>query len=301
MTPSNSRPLASGAGTTTIGRSGSTSPGSASETPRASSASRRSATRSGIAITATVARSVDHRHGVLGHLVDELTGSNAVQVGRVAVGADRPRRRDPRRGARQQPVRQREHGARQAVAQRELGGLRVGGPAEVRRASPPNCRATPDRSPARDRRARSSSAGGARRASMRNCIGERSCASSTTTCSNWRVPPFTSDSASSRRGRSFAVHDSAIARGRSNSSCSAGVEHAVGGAGEHALLREQRADERDRAHGPPTAVDRPCANRRSASSSAPSSCSSKPSGIASRVRVVRVVHERPPEPLALRG
>ena len=89
ITPSNSRPLASGAGTTTIGRSGSTSPGSASVTPRASSAARSSVDAFGHRDHRHRREIADQRDRVVGDLVDEVAGVDAVQVGRVAVGAHR--------------------------------------------------------------------------------------------------------------------------------------------------------------------------------------------------------------------
>ncbi len=69
---------------------------------------------------------------MLGDLLDEVVRRDPVQVGRVAVGSHRLRRRDARRGTREQAVREREHRAGEAIAHRQLGVLGVGGASEVR-------------------------------------------------------------------------------------------------------------------------------------------------------------------------
>ena len=195
------------------GRSGSTSPGSASATPRASSAARELGHPLGHRDHRNGREVGDEGDGVLGDLLDEIGGIDAVQVGRIAVGADRPRRRDPGRGPWQQPVRQREDRAREPVAHREVGGLRVVGPPEVLERLLPAARRGRDRWPARGRRARSSSCAGpggraSAAASARGPAPRRPRRARTGACR-----PSRSASASSRSGRSCAVHDVAPRRG----------------------------------------------------------------------------------------
>ena len=222
ITASNSRPFASGAGTTTIGRSGSTSPGSASTTPRASSAARSAATRVRHRDHRDRRELGDQRDRVLGDLVDELAGAR-----RGGGRADRRRgapiatARCPARRARSRRFASDEDRARKPVAHRELGRSARWRAGRGARASPPS--SPGDAGPVACARSPSTviECRRARRASIRSCIGERSCASSTTTCSNWRGAALHERLGLVEERQVVARSTRRLsARGRSSSSCS---------------------------------------------------------------------------------